>query len=162
MCETLRANCFDASALVKLYVPELKSDILREYWGREPTKFTTSLCFYETISVLKAHHFNRGTIDLETYQKATLDLCSWFATVSESIKELHFLSPEIFFKAQKTAERYKLDLSDAFQLLSLQEGFFSQMRGESETILVTADKPLAEAARMEGLRVWYLMEEPIP
>lgn len=158
----LRANCFDASALLKLYVPEEGSDILREYWGRESTKFTTSLCFYETLSLLKVCHFYRKTIDLETYKKATLDLCSWFAAVSESIRELLFLSPEVFFSAQKKAELYKLDLSDAFQLLSVKEGFFSRMSGESKTILVTADKKLANAARAEGLRVWNLLEEPVP
>ncbi len=157
-----RSSCFDASALLKLYVPEEGSDILRDYWGHEPTKFTTSLCFYETLSMLKVCHFYRKTIDLTTYKNATLDLCSWFAAVSESIRELLFLSPEVFFSAQKIAELHKLDLSDAFQILSLNEGFFSGMSGKSKTILVTADKKLANAARAEGLRVWHLLEEPIP
>ncbi len=92
----VRSNCFDASALLKLYMPEEGSEILHEYWRREPTKFTTSFCFYEMLSMLKVHHFYKKTIDLETYKKATLDLCSWFATVSESIRELPFLSPEVF------------------------------------------------------------------
>lgn len=162
MNDAVRANCFDASALLKLYVSEEGSDILREYWRRESTKFTTSLCFYETLSLLKVYHFYRKTINLETYKKATLDLCSWFAAASENIRELPFLSPEVFFSAQKKAELYKLDLSDAFQLLSVKEGFFSRMSGESKTILVTADKKLAKAARSEGLRVWNLLEEPVP
>lgn len=157
-----RANCFDASALIKLYVPEEGSDILREYWGCQSTRFTTSLCFYETLSLLKVCHFNRKTIDLETYKNATLDLCSWFATVSESIRELPFLSPKVFFSAQKKAELYKLDLSDAFQLLTVKEGFFSRMSGEPNTLLVTADKKLANAARAEGLLVWNLLEESVP
>jgi len=33
---------------------------------------------------------------------------------------------------------------------------------ESATILVTADKTLADAARAEGLKTWNLMLEPAP
>lgn len=162
MNRAVRANCFDASALLKLYVPEEGSDILREYWGSESTKFTTSFCLYETLSLLKVCYFYRKTINLETYKNSSLDLCSWFSAVSVNIREMPFLSPEVFFSAQKIAEIYNLDLSDALQLLSVKEGYFSQMSCKSKTILVTADKKLADAARTEGLRVWNLLMEPIP
>jgi len=74
MSEAVRANCFDASALLKLYVQEERSEILRAYWNREPTKFTTSLCFYEALTLLKVCHFYRGRIGSAEYKKATLDL----------------------------------------------------------------------------------------
>ena len=49
-----RANCFDASALVKVFTREANSDIVREYFNhRSPTKYTTPFCFYETLNVLK-------------------------------------------------------------------------------------------------------------
>jgi len=158
----LRANCFDASALLKLYVQEDGSEILRAYWNRESSKFTTSLCFYEALTLLKVCHFYRKTIDREEYNKATLALCAWYGASSKQVPELNFLSPEVFFAAQRTANTHGLDLSDAFQIHSVKEGFFSRMSGDSKTFLVTADRELAKAARAEGLRVWSILEEPAP
>ena len=48
-----RAVCFDASALVKLYVNESDHEKVRAVFRAEPTKYTTPFCFYETLSVLK-------------------------------------------------------------------------------------------------------------
>jgi predicted nucleic acid-binding protein len=157
-----RANCFDASALLKLYVQEDGSDKLRKYWNREPTKFTTSLCFYEALTLLKVCHFYRKVLDVDAYKRSTLDLCAWYGAVSESIPELNFLSPEVFFAAQRTAEEHKIDLSDAFQIHTLKEGFFSHLSADSKTILVSADRDLVKAARAEGLRVWSILDESAP
>lgn len=162
MRRAIRANCFDASALLKLYIQEDGSETLRTYWNGEPTKFTTSLCFYEALTQLKVCHFYRKVLDLEDYKKATLSLCAWYSTVSESIPVLNFLSSEVFFAAQRTAETHKLDLSDAFQIISIKEGFFSKLSGGSKTILITTDDKLAKAARSEGLRVWYILDESAP
>jgi predicted nucleic acid-binding protein len=160
----VRGNCFDASALIKRYVQEQGSDIIRSYWGREATKFTTSLCFYETLTQLKVSHFYRKPLDLEAYHKASLDLCSWFGEfVLKDYSEPNFLSPNVFFEAQKMVDTYQLDWSDAFQILSVKIGFAAYLRGgKSETILVTADKKLAKAARVEGLRVWSILEGSAP
>ncbi len=162
MSNAVRANCFDASALLKLYVQEDGTETLRAYWRREPTKFTTSLCFYEALGQLKVCHFYSRVLDLAAYKHATLDLCAWYRTVSERIPELNFLSPEVFFAAQRTAETHGLDLSDAFQIHSVKEGFFSRLTGDSKTLLVTADRELAKAAKAEGLRVWSILEDPAP
>jgi len=162
MSVALHANCFDASALLKLYVPEERSKELRAYWHSEATRYTTSLCFNEALTLLKVCHFHRKTIDWAEYKKATLDLCAWHGAVSKNVPELNFHSPEVFFATQRIAEKHGLDLSDAFQIHSVKEGFFSNMSGDSTTILVTADKKLAKAARAEGLRVWNIMEEPAP
>jgi predicted nucleic acid-binding protein len=159
MSTTTRANCFDASALLKLYVQENGSDELRTYWNSEPTKFTTSLCFYEALTLLKVCHFYRKILDVEAYKRATLDLCAWYGAVSESIPELKFLSPEVFFAAQRTAENHKIDLSDAFQIHTVREGFFPNLSADSRTILVSADRDLVKAARAEGLRVWSILDE---
>ena len=162
MSTAVRANCFDASALLKLYVQEDGSDELRTYWNREPTKFTTSLCFYEALTLLKVCHFYRKILDVEAYKKATLDLCAWFGVISKDIPEPNFLSPAVFFAAQRTAERYKIDLSDAFQIHTVKEGFFSHLSADSRTILVSADRDLVKAARAEGLRVWSILDELPP
>ena len=162
MNTAVRANCFDASALLKLYVKEDCSDELRAYWNKEPTKFTTSLCFYEALTQLKVCHFYRKILDVEAYKSATLDLCAWFGAVSESVSELNFLSPEVFFAAQRTADKHQIDLSDAFQIHTVKEGFFSRLRADSKTILVSADRNLVKAARAEGLRVWSILDELPP
>jgi predicted nucleic acid-binding protein len=155
--------CFDASALIKRYIDEKGSDIVRRYWDTEPTKFTTSLCFYETLTLLKVNYFYRKTINRKEYHKATLDLSSWFGGfVLPQYPEPHFLSPQVFFDAQKMVDSYNLDLSDAFQIMSVKIGFFAHMIGNSQTILVTADKKLTKAAKAEGLRVWNILKKRVP
>jgi predicted nucleic acid-binding protein len=67
-----------------------------------------------------------------------------------------------FNEAKSLAEKTALDLSDAFQVLSVKAGFFSPLVGDSATILVTADKRLAQAATGEGVRAWYCLEDPAP
>ena len=162
MSDALHANCFDASALLKLYVPEERSKELRTYWHSESTRYTTSLCFNETLTLLKVCRFYRKTIDSADYERATVDLSFWHGAVSKKVPELNFHSPEVFFATQRIAKKHELDLSDAFQIHSVKEGFFSKMCGDSKTLLVTADKELAKAARAEGLRVWNIMEGPAP
>jgi hypothetical protein len=95
--------------------------------------------------------------------RATLDLCSWFAeAVSKNSPEPNFLSPKVFFEAHRVGEKYGLDLSDAFQLLSMKAGFGAVAHGQSRPLLITADKNLAKAARTENLRVWDVLNEHEP
>jgi predicted nucleic acid-binding protein len=82
--------------------------------------------------------------------------------VLKDYPEPTFLSPKVFFDVQKMIDKYQLDLSDAFQILSVKKGFGACLSGESQTILVTADEKLAKAAKAEGLRVWSILEEPAP
>jgi predicted nucleic acid-binding protein len=158
----VRANLFDASALVKLYVNEKGSDIIKSYFDSEPTKYTTPLCFYETLNVLKAKCFYKNEISEEEYHKATFGLAAWFYSVVKNIEDLNFLSSTVFTNVQEIAQKHSLDLSDAFQILSLKEGYFSGLGSESKTVLVSADKKLSKAAREEGLRVWYFLKESKP
>ena len=159
---TVRANCFDASALVKLYTTEQGSDIIKNYFNCEPTKYTTPLCFYEALNVLKVKHFYRKEISAAEYHNATFSLTAWFSHIVKYIKDLNFLSPIVFNNVQELAKKYSLDLSDAFQILSVKEGYFSHLSNESKTVLVSADKKLSQAAKGEGLRVWYFLNDPEP
>jgi hypothetical protein len=104
-------------------------------------------------------YFYRKILDLEADKSATLDLCAWYGAVSANIPQLNFPSPKVFFAAQRTAEKHKIYLSDAFQIHTLKEGFFSRMSGDSRTILVSADRNLVKAARAEALRVWNVLDE---
>jgi predicted nucleic acid-binding protein len=157
----LHATCFDASALVKRYVDESGSDALREYWRTQATRYTTPFCFYETLGVLKRHRL-RGTLTKESYLRAASELVAWFRASHSRIKDLDFTDREVFRDARELAEHSDLDLSDAFQLLSLQAGYFAGLIGDSATLLVTADEALAAEARKRRLPVWDCQREPVP
>jgi predicted nucleic acid-binding protein len=160
--QAVRANCLDASALVKLYVKEDGSDILQRYFQNEATRYTTPLCFYEALTTLKVKWLYRKEITKDDYLILSFSMAAWFSHVSRQIRDLDFLSPIVFRDARSIVERYGLDLSDAFQILSVKECFFSALASDSRTVLVTADKQLANAARQEGILAWYIMEEPSP
>ncbi len=157
----VRMNCFDASALVKLYVDEPRSDILRKYFYSESSKYTTPFCFFETLSILKGRK-NREQLSEDGYFRATFELVAWFGSFSEKLPDVKLTSSNGLKHTQEIANRYSLDLSDAFQILSVKDGYFSAMCDGSKTILVTADEKLAAAARSENLRVWDILNEPPP
>jgi len=156
-----RANCLDASALLKLYVDEEGSDIIRQYKNTEGTCYTTPFCYYETLTLLKVNWLYRKNIDKKEYLKSSLELTAWFSHISKRVNDIDIKDREIFNEVQDIAKRNEIDISDAFQILSVKNGYFSHMCGESKTILVTADKLLARAARKEGLKAWDFMSEEL-
>jgi predicted nucleic acid-binding protein len=156
------ASCYDASALVRLYVPtEEKADVVVKYFNTHPTKYTTVFCFFEALSVLKGK-WGRGDLLKEGYFKAVQDLTSWYRVWSQNIPDLKFTERDTFADAKRIAERWSLDMSDAFQILSVKAGFFAPLVGDSKTVLVTADRKLGQAARGEALRVWSVLDEAPP
>ena len=157
-----RADFFDASALAKVFTDEPGSDVIRQYFRGRSTKYTTPFCFYETMNVLKGKWKHKGQLTLEKYLDAAFQLTAWFGASSARVKDLDFTDPLTFAEAKAIALRSELDLSDAFQILSVKIGYFSVLVNDSATVLVTADRELAEAARQEGLRAWDLMLEPAP
>ncbi len=161
MSYAVHATCFDASALVKRYVDEPGSDSLRAYWNTQATRYTTPFCFYETLGVLK-RHLLRGTLARDAYLRAATDLVAWFRASHSRVKDLDFTDIGVFSDAKELAVDSGLDLSDAFQLLSLQAGYFAHLIGDSATLLVTADEALARAARNRRLPVWDCLREAMP
>ena len=157
-----RANCLDASALVKLYVKENGSEILNQYFRDEATRYATPICFYEALSVLKVKWLYRKEISRDEYLSASFSMTAWFSVSSHVLKDIDFLSPYVFRDVRSIAERHSLDVSDAFQILSVRDGYFSGLMDDSRTVLVTADEALAEAARDEGVQTWYILKEPPP
>lgn len=162
MSTPVRANCFDASALVKVWVDEPDCGPARHYFNTQsPTKYTTPFCYFETLSAMKLKWL-RGHISRDVYLKASFDITVWFQASSRKIKDIDFTSPPIFLRAKEIVERYEIDLSDAFQILSVKEGYFSPLVNDSQTLLVTADENLAKAAQAEGLKAWYCLSWPLP
>lgn len=160
--KSARANCLDASALVKLHIEEIGSDVVRKYVNNEPTNYTTPFCYFEALNVLKMKWLYRKQISKEEYHKAAFSLTAWFSLVSKQVCDLDFTDPLTFRDVQTLSKQYSIDLSDAFQILSVKKGYFSPLSGESRTILVTADEVLAKIARAEGIRAWYCLTEPNP
>lgn len=161
------ANLLDASVLVKLYVNEDGSDIIQNYMNTQPTWYTTPMCFYEALAVLKAKWLyppqkNRKKITRDEYLEASFKMAAYVSTSQEYIKDIDLLTPTAFLKVQSLIKKYDLDISDAFQILSVKEGAFSPLIGESRTVLVTADEKLADAAEKEGIRSWYIFRSPHP
>lgn len=121
----VRANFFDASALVKLHVQEEGSHIIRPYFNGQPTKYTTPFCHYEALNVLKVKWLYRREIAKEQYLDAALRLTAWFGSMSRGIKGIDFTEPKTFQDARRLVDKTSLDLSDAFQILSVKTGYFS-------------------------------------
>jgi predicted nucleic acid-binding protein len=159
----VRANCFDASALVKVFSDEDASELIREFFHNQaPTRYTTPFCFYEALSVLKVKWLYRKEIDESTYRESAFRLTAWYAGTLTQTSDINFYDPLVFHRVRALAEKYVIDLSDAFQIESVKSGYFSHFVEESSTLLVTADKRLSEVAREEGIKVWYFPTDPIP
>lgn len=67
-----------------------------------------------------------------------------------------------FAEAERYVKGYRIDVSDAFQLVSLRRNFFAQFENESQPLLITADGGLDRAATKEKLRVWNVLEDEGP
>jgi len=158
-----RANCFDASALIKVFTQEPGGELVRGYFNyRSPTKYTTPFCFYEALNVLKVKWLYRHELTKDEYTTAAFKIVAWFAASSGHTHDIDFKDPVIFSKVSELTELHTLDLSDAFQIISVKEGYYSHLVYDSQTLLVTADENLAKVARIEGVKSWYCLGEPEP
>lgn len=156
------ASCFDASALVKVFTSEHGGVAVREFFqSGSLTKYATPFCFYESMNVLKSKWFYRKELTHEQYNDAAFKLMAWFGSLTQ-YPDLDFGNPLVFGEVRSVAAKHALDWSDAFQIVSVRQGFFAPLVNDSQTLLVTADRRLAEVARSEGLRAWSCVEEPHP
>lgn len=157
-----RANCFDASALVKVWVDEAGCGLVRQYFNTQsPTKYTTPFCYFETLSAMKRKWLH-GDISREVYLNAAFGMTVWFQASRRKVKDLDLTHPPTFLRAKEIVERHEIDLSDAFQILSVKEGYFAPLVNDSQTLLVTADEKLAKVAEAEGLKAWYCLAGSAP
>ena len=165
--ELARIHYLDASVIVKLLIPEKGSGVLERYFSKESSKgdmfYATILCFVEALTVLKRKHFyDKIPISDEEYFGACDHL---FAHAKHNTIEIENVGIEdrmVFTEVENLARKHKIDVSDAFQIVSVKKNYFSQPEFQSKPILITADKPLADAARKEKIHVWYCVDEPEP
>ncbi|QFS89032.1 MULTISPECIES: type II toxin-antitoxin system VapC family toxin [unclassified Marinobacter] len=159
---SLRACCLDASVLVKWHVDEEGSEIVRSFIDSEATLYTTPFCFYEALGVLKVKYLYRKELTKEQYLNACFDLGCEFEARLHEMEDIDVCKPPYLLRSIELARRYDLDVSDAFQILSVKEGFFAGGIEGSETVLVTADTKLANTAASEGLRVLNVLKPSNP
>ena len=161
--EAIRTHLFDTSALVKLFFDEDGSEAVRTYFYTHAVFWTTSLCFAEMLGVLKKKLL-RKTDDLtkEDYIAISDELMGLFRNEKISIEEVDITEFEIFNEVEKIVKKYSIDVSDAFQIVTLKTGFPATLARGSQTTLITGDRGLAAAARNEGLKVWDCVKEQAP
>ncbi len=156
-----RVHYLDASVLVKLIVTESSTDTIKKYMKAEHTStfYATSLCFAETLGVLKSKYL-RKQIDQETYFTAG-DVLSAYISGDIELVDVDISDSAIFMEVEDIARRNGLDIVDAYQIVTIKKDYFSRLP-HSRPILVTADSGLAKAAGKEGLRVWDCLTEQPP
>jgi predicted nucleic acid-binding protein len=162
----VRTHYLDTSVIVKLLVKESGSERIRSYIKGQTNFHATSLCFAETLGVLKGMYMGRRhkkIISEREYLDACNELMAHVHGKSISIdEEIEIATPETYREVEAIAKKYNLDIADAFQIVALKKGIFSIFRGEAKPIVITADGKLAEAANNEGLRAWNILAEPEP
>jgi predicted nucleic acid-binding protein len=162
---SVKAHYLDASALVKLVADDPEEtpgrDILREYYWGHSNRYATSYCITETFSVFK-RKFAQKKITEDQYVKYARDFIRTILGVNLKIDEVPILSPIVFSEAERLIKAYKIDFIDCFQIVTILRGQFRRLGPESQSILITADRDLAKAARAEGAKVWECTREPAP
>lgn len=160
---SVKYRYLDASALVKLYVDEQASDVVRAFFNGHPKPFqTTALCFAEAINVFK-RKWQKKELPDEAYFEATWRLITSAWGREIEIQEYGMTDPFVHGDVEQIAERNPgIDFSDALQLVTLLKGRHSFLINESRSVLITGDKQLALAAEKEGVRVWYCMKGEVP
>jgi len=158
----VKVHYLDASALVKLLVDEIGSAPLKEYFNNSHVFRMTSLCFAEALGVLKTKYLYRKEITEKGYLNRSNLLTVYLREGRIKLDEVSLTDPAMFEEVEAIVKKYKIDVSDALQIVTIQKGRFKSFVDESQSLLITADEDLAEAARSEGLKTWYCIKEPTP
>ena len=160
----IRIHYLDASAIVKFFIAEEGSDRLQKYFSEESNFYTTSLCFAEALGALKVKRFYRKEISDEQYFCACEELLACAADNTIQIEDVEIKDSIVFVEVENLVRKYQesIDVSDAFQIVSVKRNYFSRFECDSKPILITGDKDLAIAARQERIRVWDCVNEPEP
>jgi hypothetical protein len=78
------------------------------------------------------------------------------------IDELPVLDPTVGNEFERLAAKYNIDFVDCLQIVTILKGKFRIFEGPSQSVLITADRELAKAARTKGARVWECSTEKPP
>lgn len=161
-----KTHYLDASALVKLVAndpdEEPGRDAVRKYYSENrDSVHATSYCVTEAFSAFKIK-FLRHRITEDEYIKYVLEFRRLFLGVNLRVEDVPILSQIVTTEAERLIKKYKIDFLDCFQIVTIMHGRFAVLGPNSQSILITADRDLAKAARAEGAKVWECTSEAAP
>ena len=158
----LKFHYLDANCLVKLVVFEVGSKELSSHCNKQGIIcFTTSFCFYEALGVLKTKWVKKkrpDNISENRYLAACEELCALVDDGQIQIEEAVIHNRESFNESEKLTKKYKIDLSDSFQLYSIKKGMMAQLKTLIKPELISEDGGVHKAAVGEGLKVLRISE----
>ena len=150
---SVKSHYLDASALVKLVAndqdEEPGRDVLRQYYRSHSNRYATSYCVTEAFSAFKSK-FLRGRIPESQYITYVQEFIRTVIGANLQIDDVSILSPDVRTEAERLIMTHKIDFLDCFQIVTVLRGRFRHAVGDSQSILITADRALAKAARAEG------------
>jgi predicted nucleic acid-binding protein len=156
----------DASALVKLVADDPDDapgrDVLLQYYHQHTNMLTTSHCLSEALSIFKVKFHYRKRITQTDYLRYIDIFIRVYVGGKLRIDEMPILSPKLLTEAVRLIKQYNLDFIDCVQIVTILRGKYSVLGRDSQSILITADRDLAKAARSEGARVWECTSESWP
>jgi predicted nucleic acid-binding protein len=166
MTDLIRVLYLDASALVKLVADDVDElpgrDAVRAYyWSHAAHVYSTSYSITEALSAFKFKYV-RGLIVRDVYKHYIREFLKLTIGSNLRIDEVHILSPVVRDEFERLIDTYDIDFLDCFQLVTIMHGRYRVLVGGSKSLLITADKKLAEAARKENVDAWYCVDEPAP
>ncbi len=154
----------DASVASKIFTKEDRWRVIDTY-VRENDNYhfwITEFVYYEILNVLK-QQWQRNQISLDRYHSGIYELNSCIdegliqIDDDVDVKDLkHHLT------IREIVNVYKIDYSDALQLITVLEGRWKNSVYECKTVFVSADSDLVEAARSLKMRVWHFGKEKPP
>ena len=158
----MKIHYYDANCLVKLVLEETGSEELQEHFYNSCSfAVTTSFCFYEALGVLKTKWSNQNrddAITMESYLAASEVLCALVDNENIQLEEMAFYNTESFRESEIITQEYGIDLSDSFQLVTLQKGMMARLRTPIIPELITEDEGIGKAAKKLGLSVLKIKE----
>ena len=161
----VKVHYLDASAIVKLFADdgdELPGrEALRQYYFDHASMFTHQFCLAEALSAFK-RKLSRKIFTEDKYLHCLSEFFRLGIGLKLQVDDIGMLSPILRSETERLIKGYGIDFIDAVQILILLRGTYPHFCGDSQSILITADRKLAEAARCEHARVWECTTEPPP
>jgi hypothetical protein len=123
--------------------------------------YATSYCVTETFSAFKIK-FLKHRVTQDQYVKYILEFRRVILGANLRIDDVPILSAIVSAEAERLIKTHRIDFLDCFQIVTIMRGRFAALGPNSKSILITADRGLAKAAREEGAKVWECTTEPAP
>jgi hypothetical protein len=168
--KAMRPWLVDASAVVKLFHKEDGSEAVHALFARETWLESTWICVAETFRAIKKYwlrkEFGEGDPGADAYYEKVHRLQAYLRTGTIRLIDRERLEGQALLEARKITRRFleefKLDFSDAIQLVEMVSDPKGRYVLGSKPILVTADPGMLAAAAELKIETWNPGEDPLP